>query len=274
MFLDLLEEILLGTIYKDPPLDPWNGIIRDTNGQIPAPGSIVNGPLTIDAGVYDEEKRRNGLDWPATALTMCGWFRLRNLRMLAQEVLVRGIPGHFIETGVWRGGSCIMLAAVLANDSEIYGIEDYQSPFSSKGREVYVCDSFEGLPKPSRAEDANDLHHVMAPLLAVSLEDVRENFRRFGLLADNVKFVKGWFKDTLPALAGPFSLVRLDGDMYESTMDSLNALYSKLSPGGFLIVDDYNLPNCKRAVTEFRDLNNITDEIRTIDANGIYWRKS
>lgn len=259
-YLDLLEEVLLGTIYKDPPLDPWNGIVKNAQGEILKPGE-ASATWIIEPGVYDEEKRRNGLDWPATALTMCGWFRLRNLRMLAQEVLARGIPGHFIETGVWRGGSCIMLAAVLQEEAETH-------------RRVFVCDSFEGLPKPSRAEDANDLHHVMAPLLAVSLEDVRENFRRFGLLADNVKFVKGWFKDTLPALAGPFSLVRLDGDMYESTMDSLNALYSKLSPGGSLIVDDYSLPNCKRAVTEFRALNNITDEIRMIDANGIYWRKS
>ena len=91
---------------------------------------------------------------------------------------------------------------------------------------------------------------------------------------EQVKFLKGWFKDTLPkALIEKFSLVRLDGDMYESTMDAIVNLYPKLSVGGFLIVDDYCIENCKKAITDYRIANNITDTIIDIDGTGIFWQK-
>lgn len=73
-----------------------------------------------------------------------------------------------------------------------------------------------------------------------SLEEVQENFRRYNLLDDQVQFLKGWFCDTLPtAPIEKLAVLRLDGDLYESIMDGLNALYDKVSPGGFIIVDDY-----------------------------------
>ena len=107
------------------------------------------------------------------------------------------------------------------------------------------------------------------------MEEVQENFRRYSLLDDQVRFLKGWFCDTLPkAPIGQLAVLRLDGDLYESTMDGLNALYSKVSPGGFVIVDDYgDFAPCRNAVNEFRQLHGINEPIEKIDWTGVFWRK-
>jgi O-methyltransferase len=112
--------------------------------------------------------------------------------------------------------------------------------------------------------------------LAVSLEQVRENFRRFGLLDERVEFIKGWFSETLPtAPVERISVLRLDGDYYSSTIDALKGLYDKLSPGGFVIVDDYNaFRSCKQAIVDFREEKKIKTEIVSIDKLGIYFRKA
>ena len=140
-----------------------------------------------------------------------------------------------------------------------------------------MADSFEGLPPPDAEHypaDAGDQHHTY-DALAISLEQVRDNFKKYGLLDEQVVFVKGWFRDTLPGLdVDRIAILRLDGDMYESTMDALSALYSKLSLGGFVIIDDYALPGCRQAVTDFRDAMGITAELVDIDGIGAYWRQA
>jgi O-methyltransferase len=145
-------------------------------------------------------------------------------------------------------------------------------------RSVWVADSFQGLPRPDPEEyaaDFRDPHHA-ATSLAVSLEEVRGNFSKYDLLDDKVRFLPGWFRDTLPsAPIDKLAILRLDGDMYESTMVALRYLYPKLSLGGFAIVDDYGndrLP-CKKAVDDFRALHGITEEIERIDWTGIFWRR-
>ena len=213
---------------------------------------------------YDSDKRAKGQDWPPLADTMIGLKRLDNLQYCIENVLRDNVPGDLIETGVWRGGASIFMRAVL----KAYGIT---------AKTVWVADSFEGLPNPDvikYPEDAGDIHHEIE-FLAVPLETVKENFARYGLLDDNVKFLKGWFKDTLPvAPIEKLSLIRLDGDMYESTMDGLVNLYPKLLKGGYMIVDDYCLKGCWKAVHDYRDMNRITDEIIDIDGTGAYWRKT
>ena len=148
-----------------------------------------------------------------------------------------------------------------------YGIND---------RRVLVADSFEGLPKPESEmypADEGDKHHTQA-FLAVSQDEVERNFRKYGLLDDKVVFLKGWFKDTLPrAPIEKLAILRLDGDMYGSTMDALNNLYPKLSKGGFCIIDDYALRGCREAVNNFRKHQKIHAEMREIDWTGSYWRK-
>jgi O-methyltransferase/8-demethyl-8-(2,3-dimethoxy-alpha-L-rhamnosyl)tetracenomycin-C 4'-O-methyltransferase len=112
--------------------------------------------------------------------------------------------------------------------------------------------------------------------LAVSLEAVKDNFSRYGLLDDQVVFVKGLFQDTLASLdAGPFALLRLDGDLYESTYVALEALYPRVSPGGFVILDDfYLLPPCQKAIMDYRAKMKIDSTIQQADWNSAWWQKT
>jgi hypothetical protein len=221
---------------------------------------------TLEARLpIDYAARYEGRDWPASAETMIGMKRLDNLQTCIERVLQDEIPGDLIETGVWRGGATIFMRGVLA----AHGVRD---------RLVFVADSFEGLPPPdvSRAPaDAGDIHWTFANL-AVSLDEVKRNFERYGLLDDRVRFLKGWFRDTLPlAPIERLAILRLDGDMYESTMDALDALYPKLSPGGYAIVDDYGaVEGCRRAVHDYRERNGIDEPIEAIDWTGVFWRKN
>jgi len=143
-------------------------------------------------------------------------------------------------------------------------------------KKVFVCDSFEGLPKPSGKFEADfgDMHHTM-DFLKVSVESVRSYFSMFNCLDNNVIFVKGFFGDTLPENKdiSQISLLRMDGDMYESTHDVFYSLYPKLSIDGVVIVDDYCLRGCKRCVEDFRSKNSITEEFTIIDRCGIFWIK-
>lgn len=203
--------------------------------------------------------------WPEFAHTMIGLKRLENLKSCAEIVITERVPGDFIETGVWRGGACIFMRAIL----RAYGIKD---------RTVWVADSFQGVPPPDVGRYPADQHETLheADFLAVSLEAVKENFEKYHLLDGQVKFLKGWFKDTLPAAPiKQLALMRLDGDLYESTMDGLVNLYPKLSVGGFVIIDDYgNAENCRRAITEYRDQHGIKDPIQQTDWTESFWRKS
>jgi O-methyltransferase len=240
LYLDLLVRIITNSIYADPPQDPWTG------------------------GQYQEGLRGEGRDWPSNAHTMIGVKRLQNLRELCERALVEGVPGDFIETGVWRGGACILMRGVLAAHGD-------------RTRRVVVADSFAGLPPPRPEEypaDAGDMHHSF-PQLAISIEDVQSHFAVYGLLDGQVEFLKGWFRDTLPSLRyRRFALIRLDGDMYESTMDGLVNLYHALSPGGFCIIDDYGaVPACKAAVEDFRAANGITAPMTPVDWTGAWWQK-
>jgi len=118
------------------------------------------------------------------------------------------------------------------------------------------------------------LHHA-APVLAVSEAEVRANFERYGLLDDQVRFLPGWFKDTLPdAPIDRLAVLRLDGDLYESTIQPLDALYPRLSPGGFCIIDDYfGIKACRQAVTDYRAKHGVSAEIVHIGGTGALWRK-
>ena len=221
--------------------------------------------FTVLRDVEDAEAlREEGRDWPLFGQTMIGRKRLDNVQHCVEDVIERGVPGDLIETGVWRGGATILMRAVLA----AHGVTD---------RTVWVADSFEGLPRPDDRypADSGALWHT-ADRLAISVEEVRGNFERYGLLDDQVRFLVGWFKDTLRTVPDPqWAVIRVDGDMYGSTMDALTALYPNLSPGGYLIVDDYSaIDVCQRAVDDYREQHGIDDPIEKIDWNGVYWQRS
>jgi hypothetical protein len=198
------------------------------------------------------------------AHTMIGRKRLDNLHFCLDAVRQDGVPGDLIETGVWRGGSTIFMRGHL----EAYGIRD---------KTVWVADSFEGLPESTWSQDQGvDLSARTVPFLAIGLEEVQALFRRYELLDDQVRFLKGWFRDTLhQAPITKLAILRLDGDLYESTMDALTALYDKVSPGGFVIVDDYYTnPTCLAALHDFRAARGITTEMIRIDDDAVYWRRT
>jgi hypothetical protein len=205
------------------------------------------------------------VEWKQPYHTMAGFKRLDNVQLCVENALADGVPGDLIETGVWRGGVAILMRAILA----VHGVTD---------RTVWVADSFEGLPPPNPEQYPEDKGDTLYTLddLRVSLDHVRANFERYGLLDDRVRFLKGWFRDTLPgAPIDALAVLRLDGDMYESTMDALTSLYPKLSPGGYIIVDDYGaIPACRRAVHDYRDAHGITERILPIDWTGVYWRRA
>jgi len=212
----------------------------------------------------DLKNRVEGRIWPVRSYTMVGLKRLDNIQSCIESVVANNIPGDFIETGVWRGGSTIFMRAVL----KAYGILD---------RRVWVADSFEGLPKPNAElypADLGDMHHTVKEL-AIPLDQVQAHFQKFGLLDEQVRFLKGWFRDTLPtAPIAKLAVLRLDGDLYESTMDALVHLYPKLSIGGYVIVDDYGaIDACRKAIDDFRQTHGIEEEMHWIDWTGTYWQR-
>jgi len=204
----------------------------------------------------------------AVGETMADMHIINNLHACLIEVQRNAVPGDFIETGVWRGGLPIFMRGFLLahGDTE---------------RQVWVADSFEGLPKPSGryAADAGD-KLWQSESLAVSLEEVKGNFAKYGLLDERVTFLKGFFSDTIPhAPIDRLALLRLDGDMYESTIVVLEHLYPRLSPGGYVIIDDYGMvPSCDLAVDDYRRSHAISEPMRfIIGVNdyrvGVFWRK-
>jgi O-methyltransferase len=236
LYLDLLIKILANTIYEDPSINPAN------------------------TGPFQPELRATGLDWPAVAHT------LRSLMPLAARTprIKMQHPPRQIPVSMKSPGICSSKARWARSRT-----------FSSLRTPTIVW--FAGLPPPNPhaypQDDGWNFHRHKE--LAVSLDKVKDNFSRYGLLDDQVVFVKGLFADTLPSLnAGPFSLMRLDGDWYESTYIALDSLYPKLSPGGFVILDDVNfIEPCRQAVMDYRSRNGITATMYEVDWSASWWQK-
>ncbi|HEY0130132.1 MAG TPA: PqqD family peptide modification chaperone [Allosphingosinicella sp.] len=209
--------------------------------------------------------KRQGTGPLRYAHTMIGLFRLSNIERCAEQVIAERIPGDFLEAGVCKGGAAIFMRGL-------------QIAHGASDRKTFVVDSFEGLPPRDRARDADDglhLHEDRLSWLACGEESVRDHFSRYDLLDSNVEFVKGWLAQSLPGAAiGQLALLRIDVDLYSSTLECLDLLYDKVVEGGFVIVDDYGfLQCCRDAVEEFRSRRGVTEPIRWIDGSGIYWRK-
>ncbi len=269
LYLDLLKRVLTYSLWGTQcyKIDDIGYNIFQNLEMVKEANNIINQlgqnlKLTLNVPINGSQIME-GEGWPAQAHTMVGMKRLQNVQDCLIDTIINNVEGDVIETGVWRGGTCIFMKGIL----EVFGIKD---------KKVWVADSFEGIPAPNiekYPEDKDEQMHL-ADFLRVSLEEVRKNFEKFGLLDDQVVFLKGWFKDTLPkALINKISVLRLDGDTYESTINSLEYLYYKVSNGGFIIIDDFHGEGCRMAVLDFREKNNVTDEIITIDKMGVYWKK-
>lgn len=266
LYLTLLKGCLTRSLFIDEQEAPlggwrgrlWNRLRRYTGSQLRIVRPITARPDAVT-------KRLEGRFKPRHGETMIGQSRLDNIQECATRALADGVPGDLIETGVWRGGGTILMRAVLA----ARGVSD---------RRVWVADSFEGLPPSETQRYPADAVVDVEGQLAASLEEVKANFARYELLDENVQFLKGWFRDTLPsAPIEQLAVVRIDGDLYGSTMEAISALYPKLSVGGYLIVDDYNAPGwskmCGQAIRDYRAEHGITEPIMEVDWTGAYWRR-
>ena len=188
-YLNLLKGSLTATIHQEVYIPRPS--YAETSIRIPrwAVAALVRALRTRDWELVRRCPRSalvEGRVWPLTGETMVGLARLENLQACIERVVRDRVPGDLIETGTWRGGASIFMRGVL----RALDVTD---------RRVWVADSFRGLPEPDERfpADAGDPHHGFAEL-AVSLGTVKENFRRYGLLDDQVRFLEGWFGETLP----------------------------------------------------------------------------
>lgn len=247
LYLDLLKKSLTNNIFADEPHEYLENRERFLDGFI---RHYIKGP----------------------SVSMLPLARLDSLQICIAEVLRNQVPGDLIETGVWRGGATLFMRAVL-------------SAYGDATRQVWAADSFEGFPKPDAEKYPIEAKVHAGPFmtkgcnhLAVSLEEVKRNFAAYGMLDDRVRFLKGWFKDTLPmAPIKKLSIMRLDGDFYESTMDGLTNLYDKLSVGGYAIIDDYGEDSwtyCRKAVDDFRRERRIEEPMIKVDPGCYYWQRT
>ena len=274
-YLDLLKITLTDYLRVDNPfanampieyLRPGSGLRRWRNRVLAGTMRLFGFALVKPNRKSIDDRRQErayGVDWPPLAETMVGLERLHNLERLITEVVDNDVPGDLLEAGVWRGGASIFMQAML-------------TVLEARDRNLWLCDSFEGLPPPDPAypSDAGFKFHEFS-ILGVARAVVEENFRRYDLHGDNLRFVEGYFEKTLAtAPVGPLALLRMDGDMYSSTIATLEPLYDKVSTGGFVIADDYHIGACAEAIHDFRKAHGITDEIVKIDQAAAYWQKS
>lgn len=269
-YLDLLKQALCASLYDESAWRVVEGPMRQHGRSLGAwaKHGVLNeirkqGFLLVRPNPFVASDRESGLDWPLFGYTMTGRRRLDALEKLINQVLDDRIPGDIVETGVWRGGSMMLAAAILdmRGDTE---------------RAIWLADSFEGMPVPTEQDPSKSADEDFSDrdYLSASLESVQGYFARFGLMSGRLNFLKGWFCDTLPeAPIDRIAVLRLDGDLYESTRDALVSLYHKVSIGGFVIVDDYNSwPGCKLAVDEFRQKHGVTAALTKIDRDAVYWK--
>jgi glycosyltransferase involved in cell wall biosynthesis len=199
--------------------------------------------------------------------TMVGAKRLHSLYILAKNICCEDIPGDFAECGVAAGGSTALLA---------YVIKEY----SKRPRLLYACDSYEGMPDPTDEDVHNGISANStgwgAGTCAAPEASVREICRKLGVL-DIVEVVKGYFQETLPNMRtkiGDIGFLHMDGDWYESTKSILENLYSKISDGGIIQVDDYgHWEGCKKALHEFEQAQKLHFDLHTIDYSGVWFKK-
>jgi hypothetical protein len=267
-YLRLLKRALINLLY--PELELQLRFLRDERR-----GDLAGTELKRhlrDLGERDPEllarmraRKMGGMELTQSPHTMIGGFRLDNIERCAEQIFADGVEGDFLEAGVCQGGATIFMRALQIAHGEAH-------------RRTWVVDSFRGLPPSDKEEDRRyglHLEEAREPWLACSEARVRDHFARYDLLDDRVEFVAGWIAESLPKAAiGPLALLRLDVDLYSSTQECLDLLYDKVSPGGYVIVDDYLwLQCCRDAVDDFRARLGIEEPIVEVDLSGIYWRK-
>ncbi len=211
-----------------------------------------------------EDLKREGLIDSKVCHSLIGLKRMDQLQQALITLEKENVVGDVMETGVLRGGACIFMRGIL-------------KALNNTRRQVWVADSFRGFP-PAQLTERGIADPVGFNAQAASLDTVKQTFERYRLLDEQVRFLPGYFEDTLPTYLSevhpPLALLRLDSDFYPSTRYVLEKLYPRISEGGFIVVDDYYIfEECRRAVREYRQSQGIKSPLQRIDAAAVYWRK-
>lgn len=202
--------------------------------------------------------------------TMTSVERLYALYCAIDYILSNDIKGSFVECGVWRGGSSMLIAKMLSNRQVT-------------NRKIYLYDTFEGMSEPTK-NDFDLRGDNAAELLAdqvdnkqgsvwclADLSDVQNNLKLTNFPAENLVFVKGKVEDTIPQKIPDetIALLRLDTDWYASTKHELIFLYPQLEQNGVLIIDDYgHWEGCRKAVDEYFSASQETILLTRVDYTG------
>jgi O-methyltransferase len=191
-----------------------------------------------------------------SALILCGGPEAVVSLIRAVEYVIRNrISGAFVECGVFMGGSIQVMIRALQS----LAVHD---------RDIYLFDTFAGMPQPDRRDDEGlggvmktswDAHRTEADgssgsnWMRAAVEMVRDRIDPLGYPVDRLHFVKGMVEDTIPGAApDKIAILRLDTDFYSSTKHELEHLYPRLMPGGILIIDDYGaIPGARLAADEY-----------------------
>ena len=206
--------------------------------------------------------------------TLVGMGGLEATYKLAKMMNEKGVEGNFIELGVARGGCAALMASVaFSSDNPVE-------------RQMWLFDSFEGLPDPTEEDysktgsrtTGDHLQTLTRGSCLGTLDEVQSLFfEKYHFPKDKTFFVKGWFQDTLPVKrndVGKIAILRVDGDWYESTKCCLDYLYDHVVDGGAIIIDDYqSCFGCKKAVDEFTANRNLSVDISLDGRGGCYFIK-
>jgi len=224
----------------------------------------------------------DGSEWPTlkSTIAMTGLRRLNSVEWLITDCLSRGVPGDFIETGVWRGGT----SAVAATTMRI---------LRGTGRTTFLADSFQGIPDVDLSQYPKDKAHESTTRMEILDNNSEENVVKllssvglFGYKDYPIVLLKGYFNESLPKARAEgkfkngFAMIRLDGDTYMSTMQAIEVLYPLLHVGGFVVVDDFtDWIGCFAAIMDHRKLHHITTPIVPVyhaqgeRVRGVWFRK-
>lgn len=191
---------------------------------------------------------------------------------IAMLALQRGIPGDFVECGVYAGASSALMARAILdwwNDREEYDGVGMWTAAGGHSKRVHLFDSFQGMPESQPVDAELHARGDVKGSASVSLPTVQANMARWGIPPELLVYHPGWFEETLPKnqplwpapIDTRIAVLRLDADLHSSTQVCMKHLYPLVSPGGWIICDDYDLSGARLAVNE------------VVNPAPMYWRK-
>lgn len=165
--------------------------------------------------------------------------------LTARAAIEMGVPGDFVECGVFAGANAAAMALAIM-DSQKYGRDGHN------WRRVHLYDSFEGVPAAGQHDrEWIESNGTVAGISASPMSEVERHMEEWGIEPGLLVYRPGWFAQTVTdPYPDKIAVLRLDADLYQSTAECIDALWPRLSPRGWCIVDDFDLEGARKAVLE------------------------